>query len=46
MLADDVVEVELVEVGKGKVISYLYDKGYAIEVEELNILIYFLEFNL
>ena len=29
MLADDVVEVELVEVGKGKVISYLYDKGYA-----------------
>ena len=44
MLADDVVEVELVEVGKGKVISYLYDKGYAIEVEELNILIYFLHF--
>ena len=28
MMADDIIKVEFVEIGKGEVVPYLYDKGY------------------
>ena len=38
---NDVVEVVFIEIGKGKVVSYLYNEGYTIEIEELDILVHF-----
>lgn len=37
MMADDIIKVEFVEIGKGEVVPYLYDKGYTVEVEELDV---------
>ena len=44
MMADDIIKVEFVEIGKGEVVPYLYDKGYTVEVEELDVLIHLSHF--